>query len=66
MTVAVKHDVPGIDGECGGDMACGTCHVYLDEGSCTAVTPPADDEIVMSDSRTDVRVDVASEPAPGG
>lgn len=47
MTVAVNHDVPGIDGECGGDMACGTCHVYVDE-SCGPVPPlAADDETEM-------------------
>ena len=30
MHVAVEHDVPNIDGECGGEMTCGTCHVYVD------------------------------------
>ncbi len=31
MHVAVENDVPNIDGECGGEMTCGTCHVYLDQ-----------------------------------
>jgi 2Fe-2S ferredoxin len=31
MRGAVDNRVPGIVGECGGEMACGTCHSYLDE-----------------------------------
>jgi 2Fe-2S ferredoxin len=31
MEAAVRNDVPGIDGECGGACACATCHVYVDE-----------------------------------
>ncbi len=31
MRGAVDNDVQGIVGECGGQMACGTCHVYLEE-----------------------------------
>ncbi|MBB3862327.1 2Fe-2S ferredoxin [Novosphingobium hassiacum] len=31
MEVARAHGVEGIEGECGGAMACGTCHVYVDE-----------------------------------
>ena len=31
MQGAVDTGTPGIAGECGGQMACGTCHVYLDE-----------------------------------
>ena len=31
MEGAVQNDVPGIDADCGGSMACATCHVYVDE-----------------------------------
>lgn len=30
MTGAVDNGVPGIDGDCGGGCACGTCHVHVD------------------------------------
>jgi ferredoxin, 2Fe-2S len=29
MTVAVNNDISGIEGECGGEMACGTCHIRV-------------------------------------
>ena len=29
MTVALDNSIPGIDGDCGGECACGTCHVIL-------------------------------------
>jgi 2Fe-2S ferredoxin len=31
MQTALNHDVEGIVGECGGSMACATCHVYVAE-----------------------------------
>ena len=31
MEGAVQNDIPGIDADCGGGMACATCHVYVDE-----------------------------------
>lgn len=31
MEGAVQNNVPGIDADCGGSCACGTCHVYVDE-----------------------------------
>ncbi|WP_216892638.1 2Fe-2S iron-sulfur cluster-binding protein [Nocardia alni] len=29
MNIAVQHGVPGIIGECGGELMCATCHVYV-------------------------------------
>jgi 2Fe-2S ferredoxin len=31
MRGAVNNAVPGIDADCGGECACATCHVYVDE-----------------------------------
>ena len=31
MRAAIDHNVPGIDGDCGGACACATCHVFVDD-----------------------------------
>ena len=31
MEGAVQNQIPGIDADCGGGMACATCHVYVKE-----------------------------------
>ena len=31
MEGAVQNNIPGIDADCGGGMACATCHVYVNE-----------------------------------
>lgn len=31
MSAAVRTGVPGIIGECGGNVSCGTCHVWVRE-----------------------------------
>lgn len=43
MEAAVTNMVPGIDGDCGGNCACATCHVHVD-GAWLARLPPMQDQ----------------------
>jgi ferredoxin, 2Fe-2S len=47
MMTALNHDVRGIDGECGGGLACGTCHVYVGEEWLSQLPEPDADELDM-------------------
>ena len=49
MATAVKNGVSGIIGECGGNLSCATCHVYVDEDYYALVGPPNDMEDDMLD-----------------
>lgn len=40
MEAAVKNNVPGILGECGGACSCATCHVYIDDSWSNRVGTP--------------------------
>lgn len=44
MMLATRHGIPGIIGECGGEMTCATCHVYVGEGSSALFPPPSMEE----------------------
>lgn len=39
MDVATTHHIPGVEGDCRGFDACGTCHVYLDEATLSLAPP---------------------------
>ena len=39
MQTAVSHRIPGIDGDCGGVAACGTCHVWVDQNWLDKIGP---------------------------
>ena len=49
MEGAVQNDIPGIDADCGGGMACATCHVYVKEDWFDKITPKEDGEEDMLD-----------------
>ena len=55
MQCATDHGVQGIIGECGGVMACGTCHGYVDAAWMDALPPPSDCEKDMIEGCIDVR-----------
>jgi 2Fe-2S ferredoxin len=42
MRGAVDNNIPGIDADCGGECACATCHVYVDEAWLGATGLPAE------------------------
>jgi 2Fe-2S ferredoxin len=49
MLTAIDNGIPGIEGECGGEMTCGTCHVYVDQGWARRLSAPRRDELDMLD-----------------
>ena len=55
METAIKHNIPGIDADCGGACACATCHVYVNEAFKEIVGEPEPMEEDMLDFAFDVR-----------
>ena len=55
MRGALYNDLPGIIGECGGGLACATCHCYVDEAchaaSCAAICSCACVRYTRTDAR---------------
>ena len=49
MEGAIQNNVPGIDADCGGSMACATCHVYVEEKWLNKLPKPEEGEIDMID-----------------
>ncbi|MBB1032261.1 2Fe-2S iron-sulfur cluster binding domain-containing protein [Dietzia sp. SLG310A2-38A2] len=47
MQIATSNGVTGIDGDCGGECACGTCHVIVDGEWVTLTGKQGDDEEEM-------------------
>ncbi|MBX6741720.1 MAG: 2Fe-2S iron-sulfur cluster-binding protein [Acetobacteraceae bacterium] len=47
MHVAVRHDVPGLPAECGGQCACATCMVDVDPEWLPRLPPAGPDEADM-------------------
>jgi len=49
MEGAIQNDIPGIDADCGGSMACATCHVYVEEKWLNKIPKPEEAEVDMID-----------------
>ena len=49
MEGAIQKEIPGIDADCGGSMACATCHVYVDDQWFNKIPKAEDAEIDMID-----------------
>jgi ferredoxin, 2Fe-2S len=54
MQGAVNQLVPGIEGDCGGLCACGTCHVYVPEDRWALTGEPEELEQAMLEFAFDV------------
>ena len=49
MEGAIQNDIPGIDADCGGSMACATCHVYVEEKWFDKIPKAEEAEVDMID-----------------
>jgi ferredoxin, 2Fe-2S len=47
MSLAVRNGIKGIEAECGGALACATCHIYVAAGDAAGLPPPSEDERAM-------------------
>jgi ferredoxin, 2Fe-2S len=47
MQAAANNMVPGIIADCGGNCACATCHVYIEQPWSSHTNPPSKDEKEM-------------------
>ena len=49
MEGAIQNEIPGIDADCGGAMACSTCHVYVKDEWFNKIPKTEDAEVDMID-----------------
>ena len=49
MEGAIQNNIVGIDADCGGSMACATCHVYVEEKWLSKLPKAEDGEVDMID-----------------
>ena len=69
MEAAVSNDVPGIDADCGGNCACGTCHVFVNADWLSKVGQRSEMENLMleyaenlkSNSRLSCQIEISEE-----
>ena len=53
MSAAVSNSVPGIDGDCGGNCACATCHLFVDGELAGLVKEEEQDMLEIADGIRD-------------
>ena len=49
MEGAIQNNIPGIDADCGGSMACAPCHVYVEEKWLNKLPETEEGEVNMID-----------------
>ncbi|MFF7645267.1 2Fe-2S iron-sulfur cluster-binding protein [Streptomyces canus] len=59
MQAAAANLVPGIVAECGGELSCATCHVYVDEQWLAALPARSADEEDMLDATSEEPTDAS-------
>ena len=57
MEAAVAAGVPGIDGDCGGNCACATCHIHVDPAWLALAGEKSEMEAAMLDFAEGVTAD---------
>ena len=55
MEIALSNDVPGIEADCGGSCACGTCHVYIEKNWLNKLEEKSDMENSMLEFTDNVK-----------
>jgi 2Fe-2S ferredoxin len=53
MEAATAELIPGIIAECGGELTCATCHVYVEAEYAGCFDPPQEDELEMLECALD-------------
>jgi 2Fe-2S ferredoxin len=53
MTVAVQAGVSAIEGECGGEMSCATCHVWIGDDWASKLKRASQDELDLLEADDD-------------
>ncbi|PRX99758.1 2Fe-2S ferredoxin [Allonocardiopsis opalescens] len=59
MRTAIRNGVTGILGQCGGELSCATCHVFVDERHAGEFPPVSEDEDDMLDVAATDREDTS-------
>ena len=55
MEIALSNDVPGIEADCGGSCACGTCHIYIENNWLNKLEEKSDMENSMLEFTDNVK-----------